>query len=136
MARLRAFITQLQQADERIKLRWIYSLTVLSLIVVLSGWVWYTRASIDTESVANSEIVAYTTPTFFTTLATGSKAILHTIRLRTANTILYFTNRFGNKNTFYIEVPDDNTPPPPAQVQGSSVEAESEEMQSIKNLLN
>lgn len=128
-------INKLRSAEERVKLRWIYALTGLCTVIILGVFLLYSRISSPTSLSFGDQPSA--SPSIVTTLKTGALTIINSLRSRTANTILYFKQKFGATNTIYIDVSKKSAPPYEEETEPAGNEkASSENVESIKQLFN
>ena len=98
-----SFIKELQNSDNNRKLRWLIGLTVATVVIIAGLWILFASGgSQGTGSLVRKE----DQPTFFGKIAISTTHIVQTLREKTANTINYFSNKFGKTNT--IEVTTSN----------------------------
>lgn len=93
---MKEFLKKLQESGENTKMAISVSLTGVFLIAILFALSLNSGASL-TGFEREEE------PGVFKTLKVGVVAVLDIIRLRTANTIQFFKEKFEAKNTLYIE---------------------------------
>lgn len=99
-----SFIKDIQNSDNNRKFRWVIGLTVATVILLGGLWIITSPGGIGST---NQQIRGENQPTFFEKIQISSSQIIQTLREKTANTINYFSNKFGKANT--IEVTTSNS---------------------------
>ena len=99
------FLIQLQNSDSNRKLRWLIGLTAATTAIIIG--VWALTASL-TSPAANGLVRKDDQPTFFGKIALSAEHVIDILRLKTANTIHFFSEKFGTTNTVEVEVTDNS----------------------------
>ncbi|MDP2629750.1 MAG: hypothetical protein Q8P45_03605 [Candidatus Harrisonbacteria bacterium] len=87
-------LEEIRGSDEKTKLRWVIILSTLSILIVLMIWIAHVNSIFQIQIGSKPKLNAEH--------SRGSE-LLQTLRLRTANTILYFREKFAQKNEIIIE---------------------------------
>lgn len=96
-----SFIKELQNSDNNRKLRWLIGLTVATVAIIAGLWMLFASGGSPTNG---SLVRKEDQPTFFGKIAISTGHIVQTLREKTANTINYFSHKFGTTNDVEVQV--------------------------------
>ena len=99
-----AFLEHLRQSDISVRRRWLFIFSAGAMLIILAVWLLSLNSLLaDYGTPASATAVVETDgPSFFEIVGTGSSAIVATLRERTANTILFFKEKFEKTNVVDI----------------------------------
>ncbi len=98
---IHTFITDLQNSDDRTKVKWLVIFTVATLAVIVGLWLLLTPSQTATNS---TELVrTEDQPTFLQKIGISFGNSVDYLRRKTANALYFFQQKFSKTNTIEIK---------------------------------